>query len=131
VVAALVLVAQIAGSAYIFTHSQKPPFRELATYLESQRQPGDVVLNRSANTYFESQYYGLGGKILTPDGNVPIHEGRVLIASDDIVTTPPVVGERYFWIELRGSPDDRQPLPLPLIERKDFGTLTLSLYRAR
>jgi hypothetical protein len=131
IVAGIILLAQIGGSAYIFTHSQKPPFRDLAAYVRSERQSGDVVLNRSANTYFESEYYGLDGKILSPDGNVPIHEGRVLIATDDVVTTLPGGAERYFWIELRGSPNDSQPLPLQLIERRDFGTLTLSLYRAR
>ena len=114
--AAVVLLVQLGASAYLFTHPAKPPFRELAAYLESERRPGDVVINMDALTYFESHYYGVDSKILSPSADIPIYMGSVLIPASDVITALPTSAERYFWIEIHDSPGDRHPLPLPLIE---------------
>jgi len=129
--AAVVLLVHLGASAYLFTHPAKPPFRELAAYLESERRPGDVVINMDALTYFESHYYGLDSKILSPSADIPIYMGSVLIPASDVITALPTSAERYFWIEIHDSPGDRHPLPLPLVDTKDFGKVTLSLYLAQ
>jgi uncharacterized membrane protein len=128
--AAVILLVQLGASAYLFTHPTKPPFRELAAYLESERRPGDVVLNMDALTYFESHYYGLDSKILSPTASIPIYMGSVLIPAADVITALPDGAERYFWIEIHDVPADRHPLPLPLVDTRDFGKVTLSLHLA-
>ena len=124
----VVLLGQISLSAYLFMHPAKPPFRELAAYLESQRRPGDVVVNMDPLTYFESHYYGLDSKILSPSTEIPIYMGSVLIPAGDVISALPADAGRYFWIELHDSPTERHPLPLPLLDERAFGKLTLSLY---
>ena len=84
-----------------------------------------------ALTYFESHYYGLDSKILSPSADIPIYLGSVLIPASDVITALPTSAERYFWIEIHDSPGDRHPLPLPLVDTKDFGKVTLSLYLAQ
>lgn len=125
-----VLVIQLAASAYIFTVPNKADFRRLATYLKENRQSGDAVLNSSGLTFFESQYYGVPGKILSPNGNVPYYIGAALISNDDIVTSPPAA-KRYWLIELKepGGELDHQ-FPARKVSENNFYGLKLSLYEA-
>jgi hypothetical protein len=131
VIATSVLVAQVAVCAYVFVHPAKPPFRDLAAYVESLRRPGDAVINMDPLTYFESHYYGLDSRILSATPDLPIYMGSVLIPPGDIIATLPPDAGRYFWIEIHDLPEDRHPLPLPLVESRDFGKVTVSLYLSR
>lgn len=125
------LAAQIAVSWVTWSTPHKQPFRELAAAVKSQVRPGDLILNGTSLTYFESQYYGLGAKIYSPHGGVPYYVGGVLIPDTDVVETVPKAS-RYWVIEL-GEPGGTMgdPFPATLKTQEDFGRLKLSLYEAR
>lgn len=130
VVLGVALVAQIFVSWVTWNTPHKQPFRELAAAVKSQVRAGDVIINGTSLTYFESQYYGLEAKIYSPHGGVPYYVGKVLIPDTDIVTTVPV-GTRYWVIEL-GEPGGTmgEPFPAILKTQEEFGRLKLSLYEA-
>jgi hypothetical protein len=127
-VAILLIIVQAILSAYIFSQPTKPPFGELASYIKERSAPGDVVLNGSSLTYFESQYYGLDGQIYSPHNDVPYYVGKVLIPDSDIKTAPPPA-TRYWLINL-DEPGGTlsETFPGQLIAERSFGRLRLSLY---
>ena len=122
------VIIQAVLSYQSFGNPQKPPFRELANFVLSQRQPGDAIVNASSLTYFESQYYGLNAPIYSPQGTVPYYVGKVLIPDRDILTKLP--GTKRLWlIELEeGGGSLTTPLPLRIEETRNFGRLKLTLY---
>lgn len=76
---------------HIFTHPNKPPFRELAAYVKEQQQEGDLRISpRIAPHYlWESKYYGIPLKIWQPEGNVPFWVGTALMEEDDVIRELP------------------------------------------
>lgn len=126
--AIFLIIVQAILSGYIFSQPNKPPFGQLASYVKGQLSAGDIVLNGSSLTYFESRYYGLDGQIYSPNNDVPYYVGKVLIPDSDIKTTPPPA-TRYWLINLDepgGSLSER--FPGQLIAERSFGRLKLSLY---
>lgn len=127
---AVVLAIQAVVCGYLFIHPTKPPFAEMASYIKSNRQSADIILNGSSLTYFESQYYGLAGKIYSPKNDVPYFIGKVLIPDSDIVTTLPL-SKRYLLINLDEDGGTlSEAFPGRVTETKEFGKLKLSTYVA-
>lgn len=76
---------------YYFSHPTKRPFRELASFVEQIKQPGDELINWSglAHHLFESKYYGLKAPLYYPKGRPPFYIGTALMELEDIVTKLP------------------------------------------
>ena len=76
---------------WFFTTPTKRPFRDLATYIKSTRQPGDSLINWSGSAHhlFESKYYDVYAPIYTPAGPLPFYTGTALMEENDQIFVLP------------------------------------------
>lgn len=77
---------------YYFTHPNKLPFKEYATYVGSVKKEGDFLINWNSKSHhlWETKYYGIGGPIYIPSGgNLPFFVGTALMEESDIIKEIP------------------------------------------
>lgn len=123
-----VLVAICGGLSWgQFTHPKKLPFRQLAEYVKSDRQPGDALINYNGRAHhlWESKYYGIGAPIWVPGDPLPLYVGTAQMTKDDTVKELPDAGGRLGVIA--SEPVENISLPgYKLITMQNFDRLTFS-----
>lgn len=91
IAATLVLFIVIDG--FYFTHPEKLPFRELATYVLENQMPEDARLNWNSNGahhLWETKYYGIDAPIYSESGaDLPFFVGTALMEPGDITQEIP------------------------------------------
>lgn len=96
---------------WFFTTPTKRPFRNLATYIKSTRQPGDSLINWSGSAHhlFESKYYDVYAPIYTPAGPLPFYTGTALMEKNDQISVLPpasrlgvITSEPFQKVDLPG-----------------------------
>ncbi|MBU3935453.1 hypothetical protein KJ909_02155 [Patescibacteria group bacterium] len=96
---------------WFFTTPTKRPFRDLAAYIKSTRQPDDSLINWSGNAHhlFESKYYDIYAPIYTPKGPLPFYTGTALMEENDQISILPdnrrlgvITSEPFQTVELPG-----------------------------
>lgn len=117
----------IYSSITIFNNPQKQPFRDLAAYVQTVKQPGDAIVNYNGASHhlWESQYYGIPAPIYTPNGPLPLYVGTAQMTSSDTITLLPKPSGRLGVI----SSEDPKTMILPgfkMISIKKFRELSFS-----
>ena len=76
---------------HYFTHPNKRPFRELASYVHQELKPTDALINwnSAAHHLWETQYYDLTAPIYSPGGPLPFFVGTAQMTKKDVIYTPP------------------------------------------
>lgn len=126
----MIVVWYGALSMMMFKQPQKPPFREMAEYIKTEKGDGDVLINYNGRAHhlWESQYYGVPAPIYTPGGPLPLYVGTAQMKEDDTIDKLPTVKGRLGLI---GS-EPIETIVLPdyrLIESKQFGQLVFSWWK--
>jgi len=88
------------GSYQEFIHPAKRPFRELANYVKAEKKDEDYLLNLNGKAHhiWESQYYGIGAPIYTPDGPLPLYVGTAQMKPEDTIERLPEIKGRLGTI---------------------------------
>ncbi len=114
-----------------FTHPTKPPFRDLAQYLQETKKGDDYLINWNGKAHhlWESKYYGLNAPIYLPkDQPLPYFTGTALMKPDDTVASLPTKAYRIGVI----TSESIDEVNLPGYTKKDihnFGNLKLIWFR--
>lgn len=91
-----------------FTNPTKPPFRELAAYVKSERKEGDFLINWNAGAHhlWETKYYDIPAPIyVSGDNELPFFVGTALMTENDIIREIPENAQR-LGVVTSGSPED-------------------------
>lgn len=88
----LVLLTFLIIDTFYFTHPNKRPFRELASFVTQSQRDDDYLVNwnSSAHHLWESKYYDIPGPIFVPaNTNLPYYVGTALMTESDIINRIP------------------------------------------
>ena len=121
---AFLLLLWTTNATLYFTHPTKRPFRELATYVKSTKNPQDALINwnGAAHHLWESQYYGIPAPIYLPHGPLPYYTGTAQMTPEDTISTLPPAPKIGV---IASEPADKIALPgYTKTEVTTFGPLT-------
>lgn len=120
----VLMVIYFMSSTALFTHPTKKPFRELAGYVKSVREPGDYLINYNGKAHhlWETQYYGIPAPIYTPEGPLPLYVGTAQMEEKDTIEELPDVSRIGV---VTSDPVENVKLPdsWKVSEKAEFGEL--------
>ena len=111
IIGLLLLMFAVTDYGY-FNNPTKLPFREFASYVQQNEQPGDYLINWNSSSHhlWESKYYGIPAPIYIPNDNqLPFFVGTALMQPSDIVRGLPENANRIGVIT--SGPIDEIVLP--------------------
>ena len=130
VFAFLIIIFAIVDYNY-FTHPDKLPFKEYASFIKQNKREGDFLINWNSKSHhlWETKYYGIPAPIYISEGagNLPFFVGTALMEEKDIIRKIPDSAKRVGVIT--SGPIDEISLPgYTEVEVKTFERLKFILY---
>jgi hypothetical protein len=132
IVLSVIVISFVAIDYHYFTHPIKLPFRELATYVKSTKDEGDILINWNSSSHhlWETKYYGIPAPIFIPEGagDLPFFVGTALMEDSDIIRQFPESTERV-GVVTSGNVDEISLPGYTEMEARHFDKLIFVWYQ--